>query len=132
MADFDLVVVGDCNPDLVLRGGQLEPAFGQIERLVDRADLVVGGSAAIAACGAARLGLRTALIAAVGEDAFGSFMLDQVAARGVDVGACVVEAATPTGVSVILARETDRAILTAPGAIGSLRATRVDRDLIRS
>jgi sugar/nucleoside kinase (ribokinase family) len=125
-------VIGDCNPDLILRGGDLEPAFGQAERLVDGADLVVGGSAAIVACGAARLGLRTALIAGVGDDTFGRFMLDELAARGVDTRGCITVPGMPTGVSVVLAREDDRAILTARGAIGSLSAGLIDRAVLLS
>ena len=56
-ARFDLLVVGDANPDIALRG-EVEPAFGQAQRLVEDALLTVGGSGAIVACGAARLGLR--------------------------------------------------------------------------
>ena len=52
---FDLLVLGDVNPDLVLRGGDVVPAFGQAEHLVDEAMLTVGGSGAIMACAAARL-----------------------------------------------------------------------------
>ena len=81
----DLLVVGDCNPDLLLVGGDPVPEFGQREQLVDRAVLTIGGSASITACGAARLGLSTALVASVGCDHFGSHVLEQVAARGVDV-----------------------------------------------
>ncbi len=65
MAEFDLLVLGDCNPDLVLSGGNVEPAFGQAERLVSEARLTIGGSGAITACGAARLGLRTAFAGVV-------------------------------------------------------------------
>jgi sugar/nucleoside kinase (ribokinase family) len=73
--DFDLLVLGDINPDLVLRG-DVEPAFGQVEKLVDDAELLIGGSGAIVACGAARLGVRTAIAGVVGDDLFGRFMLD--------------------------------------------------------
>src|SRR4029077_18357385 len=52
---FALLVLGDANPDLILRVN-VAPAFGQEERLVDEALLTVGGSGAIVACGAARLG----------------------------------------------------------------------------
>jgi hypothetical protein len=48
---FDLLVLGDANPDLVMTG-DVEPAFGQAERLVDEARLTVGGSGAIVATGA--------------------------------------------------------------------------------
>ena len=46
MADVDLLVLGDCNPDLIVRSADLEPLFGQAEQLVDDARLTVGGSGA--------------------------------------------------------------------------------------
>ena len=49
--DFDIVVLGDCNPDLVLSGDDVVPQFGQVERLVDGAELTIGGSGGIMACG---------------------------------------------------------------------------------
>ncbi len=130
MADFDLLVLGDVNPDLVLIG-DVVPAFGQAERLVDEARLVIGGSGAITACGAARLGLRTAIVGVVGDDIFGRFMLEGLAERGVDVSGCVVDPERPTGISVVLSRPEDRATLTSPGTIAALRAELVDRDLLR-
>jgi sugar/nucleoside kinase (ribokinase family) len=72
---LDLLVIGDCNPDLLVAGGDVVPEFGQREKLVETGRLLVGGSASIFACGAARLGLAVALVATVGDDAFGSFML---------------------------------------------------------
>ena len=130
-AAFDLLVVGDCNPDLLLVGGDPVPEFGQREQLVDRAVLTIGGSASITACGAARLGLSTALVAAVGRDHFGSHVLEEVAARGVDVSPCP-RRDEPTGITVVLARRDDRAILTSIGAIAALTAADVDPGLLRS
>lgn len=130
MEELDLLVLGDVNPDLVLVG-DVEPAFGQAERLVEEARLVIGGSGAITACGAARLGLRTALVGVVGDDVLGRFMLEALAERGVDVSGCVVDPERPTGISVVLSRSEDRATLTAPGTIGALRAELVDRELLR-
>ncbi len=129
---FDLLVVGDCNPDLLLCGGDVVPEFGQREKLVETGALVIGGSAAIAACGAARLGLRTAFVGVVGDDLLGRFMLDALAARGVDVSGCVTDPALATGITVALVRGDDRAILTAPGAIPALTADQVDAGLLRS
>jgi len=132
VAGFDLLVVGDCNPDLVMVGEQVDPVFGQVERVLDQAWLVVGGSGSITACGAARLGLRTAFVGMVGDDAFGRFMLDALTERGVDVSSCIVDPRRRTGVSVLLLRPggTDRAILTAPGAAASLAASDVPADLL--
>jgi sugar/nucleoside kinase (ribokinase family) len=118
-----LLVVGDANPDLVLRG-DIVPRFGQAEQLLDAADLVLGGSAAITACGTARLGVPTRLLAAVGADVYGGFVRDVLAERGVDVtGLRTVD--EPTGLSVILSGA-DRAILTLTGAVSALRPSDVD------
>jgi sugar/nucleoside kinase (ribokinase family) len=127
----DLLVLGDCNPDLVLAGGDVVPEFGQREKRVGDARLVVGGSGAIMACGAARLGVATAFVGAVGDDLFGRFMLDALAERGVDASACPVEPGAATGLTVALVRGEDRAMLTAPGAIPTLRSEQVDRGLLR-
>jgi sugar/nucleoside kinase (ribokinase family) len=120
--DTDLLVVGDCNPDVLVLGDDVTPQFGQQEKIVASMSLVIGGSAAITAVAAARLGLRVALVAAVGDDPAGQLMLGQVAAEGVDVTAVAVRPAVPTGMTVALSEGADRAILTATGAIATLTA----------
>jgi sugar/nucleoside kinase (ribokinase family) len=120
----DVLVIGDANPDLLLTGDTV-PRFGQAEQLLDTADLLLGGSAAIVACGLARLGFSTALAAVVGDDRFGAFVLDELRASGVDVSAVTVDGAAPTGLSVVLSEPHDRAILTLPGTIPALTATAV-------
>jgi sugar/nucleoside kinase (ribokinase family) len=132
MADLDLLVLGDANPDLVLRGGDVEPAWGQAERLVDEGTLTVGGSGAIMACAAAKLGLRTAFAGVVGDDPFGNFMREELASRGVDTSRVLVDPHRPTGVTVVLSRGDDRALLTALGTVADLRGSLVDPDLLRS
>lgn len=79
---FDLVVIGDANPDVVAGPLSGPLAFGQREQLVAHAGLVLGGSAAIMACGAARLGLRVAFAGRVGADPAGVFVRDALAGRG--------------------------------------------------
>lgn len=120
--EFDLLVAGEINPDIVVASANIAPAFGQAERTVDRISLTIGSSSAITACGAARLGLRVAFVGVVGDDAFGRWMLEALAARGVDVSACRVDPSLATGASVILSRPDDRATLTAVGAMSALTA----------
>jgi sugar/nucleoside kinase (ribokinase family) len=127
---FDLVVIGDCNPDVLVLGDDLTPAFGQEEKLVASMSLVVGGSGSITAVAAARLGLRVALVAAIGSDAAGNFMLAELARAGVDSGAMVLRAELPTGMTIALSRGDDRAILTAAGAIVALTAADVPGELL--
>ena len=117
---MDVLVVGDANPDLILRG-DVRPRFGQAEQLLTAADLVLGGSASITAAGCARLGLRTGLLAAVGEDVFGDVTRRWLTERGVQLIPVKPEAGVPTGLSVILSEVDDKAILTLPGTIPSLR-----------
>ncbi len=127
---YDILVAGEINPDLIL-SGDVEPAFGQIEKQVESAALTIGSSSAIFACGAARLGLRVAFIGLCGDDIFGRFMLDEMSRRAVDVSNVIVRSEGQTGLSVILNNGADRAILTHPGLIAEMQAEDVPDDLLR-
>ena len=116
-----VLVVGDANPDLVLRG-ESGPVFGQAERLLDAADLVLGGSAAIMACGLARLGVPTAIAALVGDDLMGRFVRTALEERGVDTRWLGTDPVQPTALTVVISAG-DRAILTQPGALSTTTAS---------
>lgn len=129
-APLDVLVLGDANPDLVLRGGEVRPAFGQAERLVDEAHLTVGGSGAILACGLAKLGVRVGICGVVGRDLFGGYMADELERRGVDIEGLVVEPDRPTGLTVVLSTSDDRGMLTVPGTIADLQAEAIAPGLL--
>lgn len=131
MSDFDVLVAGELNPDLILSAPHLEARFGQEEVLVESAELTVGSSSAIFACGVARLGLRVAFVGVLGDDRFGRFMRESLEGGGIDLSAVQVQDEQRTGLSVILSRGTDRAILTFPGTIGALRVEQVGEGLLR-
>ena len=126
---FDVVVVGELNPDLIFSGNAV-PEFNQVEKLVDRATLTIGSSAAIFACGAARLGLQVAFLGKVGNDLYGEFMRSSLGERGIDTRGIVIDKKTPTGISVILTNDKDRAILTFPGTIPSLSYNELDQKIL--
>ena len=130
MRRFDLLIPGEINPDLIL-SGDVEPQFGQAEKLVESAALTVGSSSVITACGAARLGLKVAFIGVCGDDIFGHFMLEEMQQRGIDTSAVIVGPNRNTGLTVILNKGHDRAMLTYPGAIPALRAEDIPDDLLR-
>ncbi len=130
MKQYDVLVAGEINPDLILSDAQLAVGFGQQETLVENLALTIGSSSVIFACGAARLGLRVGFVGVVGDDLFGHFMLDAMRGRQVDVTPVIVDKTVKTGLSVILSRGANRAILTYPGAIGALRAERITNDLL--
>ncbi|MFF4958366.1 ribokinase [Streptomyces sp. NPDC001222] len=118
MYDYDLLVVGSANADLVI-GVERRPAAGET---VLGSDLVVhpGGKGANQAVAAARLGARTALLARVGDDAHGRLLLDAQRAAGVDTEGVLVGGA-PTGVALITVDPSgDNSIVVSPGANGRL------------
>jgi sugar/nucleoside kinase (ribokinase family) len=128
--DLDLIVIGDCNPDVVVTGDDVTPIFGQRERLVDTMSLLIGGSATITAVAAARLGLRVALVAAIGDDPAGQMMLALLGREGVQTDAVAIRPGLATGMTTVLSAGADRAILTALGAITTLTAADIPEDLI--
>ena len=113
--DLDLLVAGEINPDVVVTDPDPRPVFGQAERLVGSIRLSIGSSSVITACGAARLGLRVAMVGVVGDDELGRFMLEAMHDRGLETGDCRVASGRATGASVILGNGRERAILTTPG-----------------
>jgi sugar/nucleoside kinase (ribokinase family) len=127
---FDIAVVGELNPDLIL-SGNITPEFGQVEKYIGQATLAIGSSSAIFACAAVRLGLRVAFQGKVGNDLFGEFMLQSLERYRIDINGIIVDKNLPTGISVILSKEQDRAILTYPGTIPRMTVDEIDLDLIR-
>ncbi|MFE2100314.1 ribokinase [Streptomyces sp. NPDC059468] len=114
MYDYDLLVVGSANADLVI-GVERRPAAGET---VLGGDLAVhpGGKGANQAVAAARLGARTALLARVGDDAHGRLLLDSLRAAGADPVGVLVGGA-PTGVALITVDPSgDNSIVVSPGA----------------
>ncbi|MFF1353735.1 ribokinase [Streptomyces sp. NPDC058297] len=114
MHDYDLLVVGSANADLVTvverRPGAGETVLGS--------DLAVhpGGKGANQAVAAARLGARTALLARVGDDGHGRLLLDSLRSAGVDPVGVLVGGA-PTGVALITVDPSgDNSIVVSPGA----------------
>jgi sugar/nucleoside kinase (ribokinase family) len=128
--ELDLIVLGEINPDIVVTDPDPVPRFGQQEQVVDAITMTIGSSSAIAACGAARLGLRVAMVGVVGDDPLGRFMLEAMRERGIDTTACRIDSGMPTGATVILARATDRAIFTALGTIAAASARDMSAELL--
>ncbi|MGW2325201.1 ribokinase [Streptomyces sp. NPDC001700] len=114
MHDYDLLVVGSANADLVV-GVDRRPGAGET---VLGSDLAVhpGGKGANQAVAAGRLGARTALLARVGDDGHGRLLLDSQRDAGVDTTGVLVGGA-PTGVALITVDPSgDNSIVVSPGA----------------
>jgi 5-dehydro-2-deoxygluconokinase len=94
----------------------------------------IGGSAGNIAVGTSRLGLRTAMIARLGDDGFGDYLVAELGREGVDTTGVVRDPERSTGTIVLAMHErTDfpRSFLVQDPSEFSLDADDVDTDLIR-
>ncbi len=98
---LDLITIGRASVDLYGRqvGGLLEDmaSFSKY----------IGGSPTNIAAGAARLGLRSALITRVGDEHFGRFIRNQLAYEGVDVRGVITDADRLTALAILGIRDDD-------------------------
>ena len=128
---YDLVVLGDANPDVIMRGAPDALAFGQVEQEVAGARLTLGGSGALVAHGAARLGLRTGFVGLVGADRAGDFVLGMLSDGGVDISGVTRAPDVDTAMTVIFVRpDGDRAMLTFPGALSTFGLEHIDTGIL--
>ncbi|MCA1646572.1 MAG: carbohydrate kinase family protein [Chloroflexi bacterium] len=95
-----VVVVGDADMDLFLRVPHLPAADEKVR--ATQVEHRPGGMAANVAATLGTLGTRCVFMGAVGDDAFGQLTLDDLRARGVDVGPTVVRSKTATYFCVVL------------------------------
>lgn len=132
MARFDVCVVGEINPDLILYGlpKNLEP---ERESLIKGFRLTLGSSSAIFAHNLSVLGSRVGMASKIGPDALGKMALEWLSSGGVDVAHVLSGAdTTATGLTVILAHAGERFILTYPGTMFELRFEDLDLDYVFS
>lgn len=127
--EYDVLVIGDANVDLILRGADLTPDFGQAEKLIEGADMELGGSAAIFACGASRLGLRVGFVGKLGNDSFGEYLRTVMGQRGIDTSHILIDPIIRSGLTVHFSRPHDRAMLTFPGTIDAFSCDEIAEEL---
>jgi sugar/nucleoside kinase (ribokinase family) len=132
LASPDVAVIGNVNVDLIVRDVTELPPPGT-ERTVDVAQMRLGGAAATMAVTLADLGVRSTLAGSVGSDAFGSYLLEQLAAAGVDGSNVRTASNEPTGVSIAFeGPERERSFLTQLGSLGSFDASMVPHEVLSS
>ncbi|WP_430812813.1 MULTISPECIES: carbohydrate kinase family protein [unclassified Carboxylicivirga] len=129
MKKFDIVVVGDCNIDLIFNRYKKIPSYGE-EVLAQQFDVVLGSSAGITAAHLAALGARVAYIGAVGADGFGRQFKELMTQQGVNTDYMVEKPAYKTGCTVVMSHDEERANLTYAGAMEHLMPSDVPRKLI--
>ena len=121
-----VVVAGSINMDLVARVSRL-PRPGETVR-ADDVRHIPGGKGANQAVAVARLGGRSTLIARVGDDAFGSRLIEALVGHGVNTQHVSVTDNCASGIALIGVEESgENAITIAAGANGRLSADDIRR-----
>lgn len=110
----EVVVIGEFFIDEVLSGFHALPKLGE-ESFARKLHREVGGGAAITACGLARLGVRVAVLGALGKRD-GDWIVNRLTAAGVDCSALEFDADEPTGLTVSVSTREDRAFFSYYGA----------------
>jgi ribokinase len=112
----------------------------KVERILEDGETVVrdfamfpGGSAANTIYGLAKLGISTGFIGAVGDDAAGRLLREDLHKAGVDTGQIKVKPKTKSGATLCLSDEPGhRSIYVLPGANNLLNANDLNLDYINS
>ena len=99
---FDLITVGRCGMDLFSQN------IGAPFTAIQGFDAHIGGSPTNIAVAAARLGLRAAVLTAVGPDLVGDFVLAHLATEGVATDFIPRKPGTKTGLAIVGVEPPDR------------------------
>ena len=103
-AGFDILCVGTALVDSIIKGFDPEPVSAAGYR-AESCSLNVGGEAVNEAVAAAKLGMRTGILCALGEDAAGDMVESALRRAGVDTGLIQRSAEHPTPVTTMFVRE---------------------------
>lgn len=127
---FDMVAVGYTAVDYI----GVIPRFPEEDLKLELESLEVqgGGPAATAAVTGSRLGLRTAFAGKVGDDRFGSLMLEGLEGEGVDVSSVVIEKGASSQFAFIMVEPAtaNRTILWTRGSVTPMSPGEVDAGML--
>jgi len=129
---IDILTIGDLCADIVLSGRDVEPEFGQKEKLVEDYIMEMGGSGSIFVCQAAKLGLKSAIIGKVGDDDLGRMILRALEAAGASSRYVKIDRREKTGATFMLNKGHDRAMMTYSGTIDAVALKDVPEQALKS
>lgn len=121
--DFDITCIGDATLDLFffindasVHGGELDLKYGS-KIVVEKFAKSLGGNAANVAVGMSRLGIKTALITAFGNDDDGALIKRKLMEENVDISNSFTPETRRTNTSSIIVFKGDRTILSYHGGL---------------
>jgi sugar/nucleoside kinase (ribokinase family) len=128
--NFDILVVGELNIDLILDGIQKAPAMGKEQRASEMT-LTMGSSSAIFAVNASGLGSNVTFCGKAGTDSFGEFMISSLDSFGVNTDTIITDDSCKTGATIIFHYQNDRMMVTHPGAMEQMTVGEVPDKLFK-
>lgn len=114
--EFDVLVIGELNMDLIFDGVESFPELGK-EKIASDLNITLGSSSAIFASNIARLGMKTAFCGLAGNDDFGRTIKQTLQQIKVDTRWIKLDERCQTGLTTIIRHDDDRAMITYPGAM---------------
>ena len=129
MKNFDVIVIGELNVDIILNQIDKFPEMSK-EILARSLEMTLGSSSAIFASNLSSLGSRVAFIGKLGNDAFASLVLERLKSKDVDTSFITKSETVNTGATIVLNFDQDRAMVTYPGAMEDLTLKDIDETFL--
>ena len=129
--EFDVLVVGELNIDLILNQIAGFPRMGK-EIIAHEMTVTLGSSSAIFASNLSVLGAKVSYLGKVGKDQFAAQVLSSLEKSGVDVSNIMTTPEFQTGLTVVMNYDNDRAMVTYPGAMNDLSIADISDDALQS
>ncbi len=126
---FDVIVVGELNVDLILNDIESFPEMGK-EKIAGRMNLTLGSSSAIFASNLSSLGAKVAFLGKIGKDSFADLVLSSLEQKRVDTSMIIQDPDLATGATIVLNYGEDRAMVTHPGAMDFLGLDDITDELL--
>ena len=128
---FEVIAVGELNVDLIMNNIAGYPEVGK-EKMAENMTLTLGSSSAIFASNLSSLGASVSFLGKIGNDMFGELVKNSLSQKGVDISYLINEPEFPTGVTVVLNYDEDRANVTYGGAMEVLTLNDVSDEALNA
>ncbi|RLD68856.1 MAG: carbohydrate kinase family protein [Bacteroidetes bacterium] len=129
--EYDILVVGELNVDLILNSIKEFPKIGA-EILANEMTLTLGSSSAIFASNVSTLGAKVCFLGKIGKDDFGNLVINSLNEKGVSTELIIKSETEKTGATIVLNYDEDRAMVTHPGAMESLKVENITEENLLS
>lgn len=129
--EYDVCCAGHICTDILIRPLDNLPERGTLG-LVDSMHQKSGGCAMNTSIGLAKLGIRVAMLGAVGQDGFGDFIRNTLTSQGVDIQGLRIKKGGMTSASVVaIGSDGERTIIHCLGTNKTLRFDDIDLEAVK-